>query len=278
MQLKSHYSLDFYFLLSRTGDSFYSEMGSVPRKVQHLKRIILTALIVFLVAVPLASFVPVSAQPQRKAVIMSSLEKYVPMGYVDNIESFLTNLGYQVTFLADGQVTLDFLTTQLNNYNVIIWRTNVYIWPHTTYWYVGEQSNTATLQAYAADFAAGYVDNTNGILGVSQDFFQHHFNSSALSNVKLAFIIGTMSTTIAGSWVHVGAKAVIDCVDGVSLTFSNVDYIVGSMMRYLAHGYTVKDTLNNVIVPFLNMVLQDPLDTNYIPPMWFTGDGTVTIN
>jgi hypothetical protein len=199
------------------------------------------------------------------------------MGYVNSIENLLSSAGYQVTFLSDGNVTLDFLTTQLNNYEVIIWRTNVYVWPHTTYWYVGEQRNAATMNAYAADVAAGRVDDTNGILGISQDFFQQHFNSASLSNVKLAFIIATMSSTIAGSWINAGAKAVIDCTDGVSLTFSNVDYIVGLMMNYLVHGNSVSDTLNKVIVPFLNMVLEDPLDSNYIPPMWFTGDGTVTI-
>jgi hypothetical protein len=245
--------------------------------VQYLNRMLLVAVVVFLVAIPLASSVSVSAQPQRKAVILSSLEQYVPMGYVSDIENFLSSAGYQVTFLADGQVTLDFLTTQLNNYEVVIWRTNTYIWPHTTYWYVGEQSNAATLQAYAADVAAGYVDNTNGILGVSQDFFQHHFSSNSLSNVKLAFIVATMSVTIAGSWVNAGAKAVIDCTDGVSLTFSNVDYMVGAMTDFLVHGNNVQDTVTKTIVPFLNMVPNDPLDSNYIPPMWFTGNGTVTI-
>jgi hypothetical protein len=199
------------------------------------------------------------------------------MGYLGNIESFLSNSGYQVTFLANGNVTVNFLATQLNNYEVIIWRTNAYVWPHTTYWYVGEESNKATLQAYSADVANGKLDDTNGILGVSQDFFQQHFNSASLSNVKLAFIIGTMSSTIAGSWINAGAKAVVDCTDGVSLAFSNVDYIVGLMMNYLSHGYSVSDTMNKVIVPFLNMVLTDPLDSNYIPPMWFTGDGTVTL-
>jgi len=242
-----------------------------------MNRILLSTVIVLLVAVPIAGFAPVSAQPQHKALIMSSLEQFVPMGYVNDIENFLSNAGYQVTFLSDNNVTLDLITTQLNNYEVIIWRTNVYVWPHTTYWYVGEESNAATLKAYAADVAAGLVDNTNGILGVRQDFFQHHFNSASLSNVKLAFIIGTMSSAIAGSWVNAGAKAVIDCTDGVSLTFSNIDYIVGLMTNYLVHGYTVADTLSKVIIPFLNMVLQDPLDSNYIPPMWFTGNGTVTI-
>lgn len=242
-----------------------------------MKRILLSTVIVLLVALPIAGVAPVSAQPQHKALIMSSLEQFVPMGYVSDIESFLSKAGYQVTFLSDGNVTLNFLTTQLNNYEVIIWRTNVYLWPHTTYWYVGEESNAATLKAYAADVAAGLVDNTNGILGVSQDFFQHHFNSASLSNVKLAFIIGTMSSSIAGSWIHAGAKAVIDCIDGVSLSFSNVDYIVGLMTNYLVHGTTVANTLSKTILPFLSMVLQDPLDSNYIPAMWFTGDGTVTI-
>jgi hypothetical protein len=175
-------------------------------------------------------------------------------------------------------VTLNLLVTQLNNYEVIIWRTNVYMWSHTTYWYVGEESNAATSKAYAADFAAGRVDDSNGILGISQDFFQSHFNSKSLSNVKLAFVIGTMSSSYAGSWVYAGAKAVIDCTDGVSLEFGNIDYYVGLMINYLAHGVSVQDTLYDVIVrwPLMNAP-QDPLDSINIAPMWFTGNGTVTL-
>ena len=243
-----------------------------------MKRILLSAIIVLLVALPIAGVGPVSAQPQHKALILSSLEQYVPMGYVSNIENLLTNAGYQVTFLSDGNVTLNLLTTQLNNYEVIIWRTNVYIWSHTTYWYVGEESNAATLKAYAADVAAGRVDDSNGILGITQDFFQKHFNSTSLSNVKLAFVIGTMSSSYAESWVLAGAKAVIDCTDGVSLEFGNIDYYVGLMVDYLTHGVSVQDTLYDVIVrwPLIN-VPQDQLDSINIAPMWFTGNGTVTL-
>ena len=53
------------------------------------------------------------------------------------------------SFLSNSAVTLDFLTTQLNNYDVIVWRTNTYSFAHTTYWYVGQTVNLAAERKYA---------------------------------------------------------------------------------------------------------------------------------
>lgn len=233
---------------------------------------------VLIVSLPLTGLVNVSAQNQGKALIISSLEKYVPMGYTSQIQRYLTGAGYQVTLVQDTGVTLNFLTTQLNNYDLIIWRTNVYSWAHVTYWYVGETSNTATLQAYSSDFANRLVDNTNGILGVSEGFFRSHFPAGSLSHVKLAILVSSSSFSIAFVLVKAGVRSVIDYYGSFSLTFDMIDYVTKLVVNYLSGGTTVKDSVWNTISRFLNQRMEDPLDSSYLPPIWYMGDGTLAIH
>ena len=242
-----------------------------------MRRLYFAAFVVLIVSLPILGLTPVSAQAQGKALIISSLEKYVPMGYATQVESYLISAGYQVTFVKDTDVTINFLTTQLNKYDLIIWRTNVYSWDHTTYWYVGETSKTATLQAYAADFAAGLIDNTNGILGVSEGFFRRHFTSGSLSNVKLAILISSSSFSIAMVLLNAGVKSIIDYYGSFSLTFDMIDYVTRLVVKYLASGVTVKDSVWNTISRFLNQRMEDPLDSSYLPPIWWMGDSTLKI-
>jgi len=103
---------------------------------------------------------PTTPTGHGKALILSSLEQYAPMGYRSQITQDLTYAGYNVTFMKDANITVNFLQTQLNNYEVFIWRTNVYSWNHTTYYYVGQLNDNSTAQAYASDITAGYLDST----------------------------------------------------------------------------------------------------------------------
>jgi len=244
-------------------------------KVYHLRRSFVAVMVFVILAVPFSGITPVAAQ--RKALILSSLEQYTPMGYVGSIQRFLTSAGYEVTFVGGRNVTVSLLTTQLNNYDVIIWRTNAYEWAHVLYWYVGEIASQASLGTYAADFAAGWLDAHNGILGVSLDFFLNHFQAGSLSNVKVAILVASLASPIANALVSAGVRAVIDTFGIFSLYFNTLDYVIGTVVLYLSNGYNVKDAVYSTITPYVNMVPRDPLDSVETPQIWFTGDGTATI-
>jgi hypothetical protein len=222
------------------------------------------------------AFAPALPSP-RRAVILSSLEQVAPMGsYSSRLESELERAGYQVSFLADRAVTLDFLTTQLNNYDVVIWRTNLYSFNHVDYWYVGEVASSATQQKYATDFAQGWINGNNGILGVNVGFFQKHFSARSLANVKLMVLISSYSVWIASFLVNAGARAVIMCTDRITLSFGLIDDLTVGLFSYLAGGDAVLDSVFN-IVAFSDVTPRDPLDSAYVPPFWFSGDGMLTI-
>jgi len=221
---------------------------------------------------------PVLAQSQHKAAILSSLEAMAPLGYYRKIiTADLNHAGYQVTFLNDSAVTIDFLLTQLNNYDVILWRTNTYNYQHTTYWYVGEQVNGATQQKYASDFAHGWINGNAGTLGVDLGFFTNHFSSGSLSNVKLILLISSNSNAIGQALISAKARAVVACNGALSLQFGLIDDLTGQLVSYLANGNDVLDSVYSTVSPYSNMQPRDPLDTVYTPPFWFLGDGTVTI-
>jgi hypothetical protein len=246
--------------------------------VLQLKRIFPIATIAVLILLPVVASVPVAAQPQHKAVILSSLDYLAPMGiYQSFITGSLQGAGYDVTFLHDTQVTIDFLLSQLNNYNLILWRTNIYTFNHLKYWYVGEQANSATQQKYASDIAAGWININAGILGVSTDFFANHFGSGSLGNVKLAVLISSVSDVVAMLLKNAGVSSIIFCNGQITLTFGTIDDLTGLMMSYLASGQSVYASVFNTVSPFTNAEPKDPLDSVYAPPFWFIGDSTLTI-
>jgi hypothetical protein len=261
----------------------------LPAKVRNLHRVFLATLMMMLISVPVLGVVPVSglslglppvlaSQTQRKAVILSSLESLAPMGFYDTIiTNDLKQAGYQVTFMSDSAVTINFLLTQLNNYDVVIWRTNIYNYIHTTYWYVGERVNAVTQQKYASDFANGWIDSHSGTLGVDIEFFQNHYPSGSLSNLKLMLIVASNSTPIGLILVGAGVHAVIACSEVISLQFGLIDYMTGQLISYLTGGMDVLDAVYNTVSPNSNQPLRDPLDSAYAPAFWFLGDGTVTI-
>ncbi len=243
-----------------------------------MRRILISAIIIVLVSFQLAMMIQVEAQPQRKAVVLSSLNQVAPLGsYGAWFKYELAYAGYQVTFLNDKAVTLDFLVTQLNNYDVVIWRTNIYTYRHVTYWYVGETVNSAALNKYAADFAKGWLNGNAGVLGINVDFMNEHFLSGSLTNVKLMVLVSSNSITIANYFINAGAKAVVSCNGIISLAFGLIDDQTAALLSYLARGDTVLDAVYNTIAPFSRITVRDPLDSYYPPPFWFSGDGTVKL-
>lgn len=222
---------------------------------------------------------PVLAQSQRKAVILSSLESLAPMGFYGKmISDDLKHAGYQVTWLNGSAVTVDFLLTQLNNYDVIIWRTNTYTYIHTTYWYVGEQVNGTAREKYASDYTQGWIDGHAGTLGVNLDFFTNHYPPGTLSNVKLILLVASNSNPVGQVLVSGGAQAVVACNGQISLQFGLVDDLTAELVSYLTSGENVLNSVYNTVSPFSTTSQpNDPLDTSYSPPFWFLGNGTVTI-
>lgn len=249
-----------------------------PRRCRNLDRKLLAMLILVLVSVALVAIAPVHAQPQSTAVILSSLEALAPMGYyATTLKYDLAHAGYQVSYLSNSAVTLDFLTTQLNNYDVIIWRTNTYSFAHTTYWYVGQTANVASEQKYANDFEQGRINWNAGILGISLQFLSAHLGKNSLTNVKLVVLISSDSVLMATYFINAGAKAVISCNGPITLAFGQIDDLTGALFYYLASGNTVYDSVFNTVAPSSKSQPEDPLDSFYSPPFWFTGDGTLKI-
>ena len=242
-----------------------------------MKRIILVAIVTFVILLPSVFTVPSSGHNQGKALILSSIQGNSHMGYANVITDYLANAGYEVTFLNDTAVTINLLTTQLNNYDVVIWRTDNYQRAHTVYWFVGEISNQKTLQNYQSDFRSGWIDDTYGILGVSLDFLRTHFTTESLANVKLAILVSSVSAGIAEVFVRAGVKSAVDYFGNFSHSFSMTDYVTRLVVEYLAKGYTVNDAIVNTVTRFLTIRHDSPLDAGYVPPVWYLGDGTVTI-
>ena len=257
-----------------------------------MRRTFLAALIVILVAMPILSGNSVlgatskvisptlPTMPQNSAVILSSLDQVYPMGrYGDEVRYYLGQAGYKVTTITNRDVTVDLLLNQLNNYSIVIWRTNTYTWEHIEYWYIGQLANAQVEQEYAGDFAQGYMNGNTGMVGVSLNFFSEHFNTPGmLSNVKLMIVISTDSDAFAGFLLNAGAGTVIFCNGPVSLGFGLMDDLTTQVIGDMVAGQTVYSAVYNAVSPYVqNSNPEDPLDTSYTPPFWFQGNATLTL-
>jgi hypothetical protein len=198
--------------------------------------------------------------------------------YNKDITYYLSQAGYQVTTLNDTAVTIDFLLTQLNNYSIVIWRTNTYTWKHVEYWYVGEIASSGVETEYASDFAQGWINGNAGILGVSLGFFTEHFTSGTLSNVKLMILLSSDSDTFASIFVSAGATTVIFCNGAIGLGFGEIDDLTNQVIASLSMGQTVYNAVYGVVSPYVqNTNPDDPLDTSYTPPFWYQGNGSLVL-
>jgi len=258
-----------------------------------LQKIFFASLIVVLVALPLATVNNVSAStaviapplvtplvaPQKTAVILSSLDHVYPMGqYRTDMVYYLTHSGYQVTTLNDTAVTIDFLLNQLNNYQIVIWRTNTYTWKHIEYWYVGELDSSGVETQYANDFAQGFMNGNAGILGVNLNWFEEHFTAGTLNKVKLMILISTDSDSFASVFITAGATTVIFANGAIDLGFGDIDDLTNQVLGSMYAGQNVYSAVYGAVSPFIqNANPEDPLDTSYTPPFWYQGDGTLTL-
>jgi hypothetical protein len=257
-----------------------------------MRKIFFAAIIVVLMAVPIVNANSVfgvssstiaphlAPSPENSAVILSSLDQVYPMGQYDMaLTYYLGQAGYQVTTITNTNVTVDFLLNQLNNYSIVIWRTNTYTWQHIEYWYIGQLANAQVEQEYASDFAQGYMNGNAGILGVNLNFFSEHFNTPGmLSNVKLMIVISTDSDAFAGFLLNAGAGTVIFCNGPVSLGFGLMDDLTTQVVGDMVAGQTVYSAVYNAVSPYVqNSNPEDPLDTSYSPPFWFQGNATLTL-
>lgn len=256
-----------------------------------MRKILFATIVVVLVALPIASVrsvlatnppmisPPLKATSQKTAVILSSLEQVFPMGaYAKNLNYYLTHSGYKVTMLTNTQVTIDFLLTQLNNYSIVVWRTNTYTWKHIEYWYVGQLDNSGVETQYASDFANGWMNGNAGILGVSLGFFSEHFTSGTLNNVKLMILIASDSDSYAEFFLRAGATTVVFANGAIDLSFGQIDDLTNQVVASLSMGQSVYSAVYGVVSPFIqNANTEDPLDTSYTPPFWYQGDGTLII-
>jgi hypothetical protein len=270
-------------LLIRMYNALVLETDPYPRMMRGMKPILLPILLTLLIAsctfrVDAAAIRP-RAQPQNQALVLSSLNETVPMGnYATNLIYYLKHAGFAVTYLTDSMITIDFLVNNLNNYSLVIWRTNTFNWVHVNYWYVGEKINSATEEKYASDFASGGLNDKTGIFGVDLDFMNAHFGPNSLNQVKLMIFISSQGNSVAPVFINAGVSSVIFCNGVISLQFGLIDDLTVQIVNYLTRGEDVNSAVYDTVSPFdQGQTPNDPLDTTYAPPFWFAGDGTLTI-
>jgi len=198
--------------------------------------------------------------------------------YAYNLQYYLKQAGFTVTYLTDGAVTIDFLLNNMNNYTVVIWRTNTFNWIHTTFWYVGEKINSATETKYAADFASGWLNDKTGIFGISADFFNAHFGPGTLSKVKVLVFESSYGNSLAPQFILAGVTSVIYCNGVISIQYGLLDDLTVQLVNYLTAGQNVYTAVYDTVSPFdQGQTPKDPIDTTYAPPFWYAGDGTATL-
>jgi len=244
-----------------------------------LKKLLIALLMLLTLSAPIgvSALAPnIVVANQKQALVISPLDASIPFGSRGNtLNTILKNAGYNVTSLADGAVLIDFLLANLNNYNVVIWRTNTYAEGHVVYWYLGEHVNNYLEQKYSTDFMDGLLNAHAGILGMSADFITHHFKAGDLNNVKLMIFLSSYGASIAPRFLTAGVSTVIFNNGFISLQDGLLDELTLSIVDDLLVGrQNVQTAVFNTVssIPQGRQPL-DQYDSTYVPPFWFKGDG-----
>lgn len=249
-----------------------------------MKKLLIALLMLLSLSIPMGvnAFAPNVVVPnQKQALIISPLDAIIPFGSRGStLNTILKNAGYNVTSLADGAVHIDFLLANLNNYSVVIWRTNTYAEGHSVYWYLGEHVNSDLQQKYATDFMEGLLNAHAGILGMSPDFITHHFKAGSLNHVKLLIFLSSYGASIAPQFLTAGVSTVIFNNGVISLQTGLLDNLTLSIIGNLLVSKQNVQTAVFITLSPVNQGQQpeDPYDSTYAPPFWFIGDGTLTLN
>jgi hypothetical protein len=247
-----------------------------------LKRILVVALILLSLSIPTGVRALAPSQTirlQNKALLLSSLNATIPMGKdASLLISYLNQAGYSVTYLADTAVTVNYVVNGLNNYSLVIWRTNTYMIEHTLYWYVGDVADSGVRQAYASDFSAGRLNSDAGIVGMTPNFIKAHFGPGSLSHVKLLMFIASFGNSIAPQFLAAGASTVVFGSGIITLQGGLIDDLTVHLVSYLTDGQNVQTAVYNTLTPYdQGQQPSDNLDSTYAPPFWFIGNGALTI-
>jgi len=212
---------------------------------------------------------PVAPIVQPRALVLSSTQ--YPMLYLNKVTTELRDSNYNVTYLSGSAITVNFIQTQLDQYDLLIWRTDIYVRGNTTYWYLGRQNNQTT---YAGTIGIASIAVTNGMVAVSAGFFNKIYDSQSLTHMKLAILISSMSITIAQTFVAAGVKTTIDLYQDLNAPASLFDWITSSLIAYLTTGNTVRESIAKTIY---NYEYVGSLDDSYLPPISFLGNGNLQI-
>jgi hypothetical protein len=247
----------------------------------ELKKLLIALLMLLSVSVPMGVNALNGVVPnQKQALVISPLDAIIPFGSRGGTQdTILENGGYNVTSLADGAVHIDFLLANLNNYSVVIWRTNTFAAGHAVYWYLGEHVNSYLTQKYSTDFTEGLLNSHAGILGMSPEFITHHFKVGSLNHVKLLIFLSSYGASIAPEFLTAGVTTVMFNNGVVSLQTGLLDQLTLSIIGNLLVGkQDVQSAVYNTLSPVNQGQQPNPYDSNYAPPFWFIGDGTLTLN
>jgi len=239
-----------------------------------LQRMFLFALVVLVILVPAPSSMATSPKESSRVLILSSVEGQYPMQYLDEMTAELKEVGYSVTVVRGTAITVSFITTQLDKYDIVIWRTDMYVLGNTTYWYLGEQANQTTSEAYAGQISLRTIDVSNGVFAISPGFLSNNFGPKSLDNVKLAILISAMSITIGHILIRAGVRTTIDFFSPLNAPLSLFDWVTESLVDYLTTGSTVSDAVAKTLY---NYDFGNTPDDSYLPPISFLGDGSLQI-
>jgi len=244
------------------------------RMVDSVQKTMLFAFMALAIFIPPLGSMPISPSNQPRALILSSTQNQYPMIYADRVTAELKEAGYNVTFLSSSTITLNLVTAaQLDQYDIVIWRTDMYVLGNTTYWYLGEQNN----ETYAGAIGARTIAVSNGMLAVNANFFSNNYGPNSLTHVKLAILMSSMSITIAQALIAAGVKTTIDLYQTIDWTIappSLLDWVTWELVGFLTTGSDVSDSIYKTIYNFQYV---GSTGNSFLPPISFLGNGNLKI-
>jgi hypothetical protein len=183
----------------------------------------------------------------KRAIILSPLEAAYPTWHISDLITSLRSAGYRVDVITNGQVSVQFLRTQLRGYSLIILRTDSFLAQGLTYYCTGmipvpPTGIIAYQKAYASQIQARELQ-VSSCLAFSLLFLQHNYPSGLNG---LLYVVGANGQDLANPFLSAGGKVAIGYEDAVGVTWGRMDTMTLALFKYLTQGYTVIESFARV--------------------------------
>ena len=205
-----------------------------------LLSLVLSALLVIAFAGNVLA-VPSPTDSNKRAVIVSPLEDWIPTWHLESEVLNLELAGYEVDVMLNENASIGFFKTGLPDYDLIVLRTDSFKYEGTTYYCSGDPINSITRATYAMEIMTDEV-KMGACVGFSGSFLHNYYYTANSTRPVLVYAVGSDAAELSWVFLDAGAAAFVSYYEQeYTLSWGRMDALTTKVLSYLSQGYSLRE-------------------------------------